>query len=395
MRMYEELMKEKWSLYRPAAAAFLVMMAMSLTSSTISFFMEPICEQLQVGRGSFSAVFSLMTLSGALTNPVLGKYAGKRGVKKILLASGIWMFGAMALFSGAGRLWIVYLAAFLMGAFGTNCVALCANVIVQHAYEGARASGILGLVMAGSGAGGMIFNLLIPAVMAASDWQRAMIAMGLCWLGLLWLAAIVLGKEPLPGEASRDSAAALGMTRAEALRSPKLYLLAAVVIIVTAACGIQQQQPTLLASFGFDAAAVSVMLSVQTAVLALGKILQGLLYGRLGIRRGGSVMLIVYALGALAVMSRAMVCPGLILLALGFGTYTTLMPLATRNIFGAREYASIWGIVATAGSVGTFVANPLWGMVYDLTGSYRIGLIAAAVLLVIAAFVLDRLLKER
>lgn len=37
-------MKEKLSFYRPAAAAFLVIMAMALTSSTISFFLEPICE---------------------------------------------------------------------------------------------------------------------------------------------------------------------------------------------------------------------------------------------------------------------------------------------------------------------------------------------------------------
>lgn len=37
-------MKEKVSFYRPAAAAFLVVMAMALTSSTISFFLEPICE---------------------------------------------------------------------------------------------------------------------------------------------------------------------------------------------------------------------------------------------------------------------------------------------------------------------------------------------------------------
>lgn len=53
-------MKEKISFYRPAAAAFLVIMAMALTSSTISFFLEPVCEALQISRGSFSVIFSLI-----------------------------------------------------------------------------------------------------------------------------------------------------------------------------------------------------------------------------------------------------------------------------------------------------------------------------------------------
>ena len=73
-------MKEKISFYRPAAAAFLTMMAMALTSSTISFFLEPVCESLQISRGSFSLIFSLMSVSGALVNPFLGQEIGRAHV---------------------------------------------------------------------------------------------------------------------------------------------------------------------------------------------------------------------------------------------------------------------------------------------------------------------------
>ena len=61
-------MKEKLAFYRPAAAAFLTMMAMAVTTSTLSFFVEPMCAQLGVGRGSVSLIFSLMTVSCALTS---------------------------------------------------------------------------------------------------------------------------------------------------------------------------------------------------------------------------------------------------------------------------------------------------------------------------------------
>ena len=109
-------MKEKITQYRPAAAAFLTMMAMAVTSSTISFFLEPVCAALQISRGSFSLIFSLMSVSGALTNPFIGQYAGKKGVRGILLTGGIWGGLCIWLFSLAENVWIVYLAGFLLGA---------------------------------------------------------------------------------------------------------------------------------------------------------------------------------------------------------------------------------------------------------------------------------------
>ena len=101
-------MKEKLSFYRPAAAAFLVIMAMALTSSTISFFLEPVCEDLQISRGSFSLIFSFMNLSGALSNPFLGQYAGKKGVRGILMLTGLWTGICMVLLSLVTQLWMLY-----------------------------------------------------------------------------------------------------------------------------------------------------------------------------------------------------------------------------------------------------------------------------------------------
>ena len=83
-------------------------------------------------------------------------------------------------------------------------------------------------------------------------------------------------------------------------------------------------------------------------------------------------------------LGKALVWPALVLLALGMGIYTTLLPVVVRRVFGSREYASIWALIATVGSVGTVAGYPLWGVVYDLTGTYTLGLIGAAVLLGIA-----------
>ena len=377
-------MKEKYSASRPAVAAFLVMMAMAITSSSISFFLDPLCEHLQVGRGQVSLMFSLMTLTGSLTSPVLGQYAGKHGVRNILLVSGVWTGAGLALLSFVNSLWLLYGAAFVMGAFATSCVALCGNVIVQQSYMGPQASSILGVVMAGSGVGGMIFSLLIPGIITAKGWQSAMLALAVLWFALLWTAAFTLGNVKPMQVGSGNGLVGLGMTRAEALKSPKLYLQMVVIIVVTACCGIQQQIPSLLACYGFETSRVSVMVSLLTAFLAVGKVAQGILYGRLGIQKGGYLMMVVFAASFLVLTSKALVYPGLILLAFGLGVYTTLLPQVARSTFGSREYASIWSLIATAGSVGSVIATPVWGLVYDVTGSYTLGLIAAPVLLGLA-----------
>lgn len=374
-------MKEKLNFYRPAAAAFLVIMAMALTSSTMSFFLEPICESLQISRGSFSLIFSLMSVAGALSNPFVGQYAGKKGVRGILFLTGLWAGGCMILLSLVTKLWMLYAVAFCLGLFGSSCVCLCGNVMVQQAYFGPQASGILGAVMAGSGVGGMFFSLIIPRVIALFGWQAGMQAMGISWLALVWLGMILMRKQEMPQYSKANGAVGLGMTRAEALKSPKLYLQMAVIVVISACCGLQQQLPSLLGSKGFSDGQVSLMISVMTVFLALGKFGQGLLYGKIGVEKGGILTMAAFAVGGLALLTDFLVWPGLLLLAVGFGVYTTLLPMVVRWVFGSREYASIWALITTVGCAGTFVGYPLWGTIYDLTGTYTLGLIGAAVLL--------------
>lgn len=387
-------MKEKLQAYRPAVAAFLVMMAMSLPSTCMSFFLAPICEHLQVGRGQVSLIFSLMTVTGAFMNPFLGQYAGKKGVRNILLVAGLWTGAGLILFSTANNLWVLYGAAFAMGAFSTSCVALCGNVIVQQAYMGAQASGILGVVMAGSGVGGMIFSLIIPDIISAQGWQTGIRVMAALWLCLLWLAALVLGNLKPIQVGSLKGSVGLGMTREEALKSPKLYLQMVVIIVITACCGVQQQIPSLLDAYGFDAGQVSVMMSMLAAFLAVGKIVQGILYAKVGIQKGGYIMMVIVAAGFLTLINRNLVYPGLLLLAFGLGIYTTLLPQIARHVFGSREYAAIWSLIATAGSVGSFVGTPAWGLVYDITGSYTPGLIVATVMLAVAIGAMVLIFRE-
>lgn len=386
---------EKLKTYRPAVAAFLLMMAMALTTTALSFFVTPVCDDLGIGRGSFTIYYSLMTATGAISNTFLGQYINKHGVRRILLVCGVWCAAGLFLFSISQNLWMFYLAGAAIGFFGTSCVNLCANVIVQTSFSGSQASGLLGIVMAGSGVGGMIVSLFVPNVLISMGWQFGYQLLGVLWLALLVSAFLLLGKQETSHAVGQRNTPVDGMTRAEALRSPKLYLLMLVICIMTACCGIQQQLPSLLGGMGYDSAQVGTMVSFFTAALAVGKILQGMLYSKVGIVRGSYIMVCVFAVSFLLLMIPGIVYPALVVLAFGMGVVTTLMPLIARFAFGPREFASIWSILATASSAGSFAATPMWGVVYDTTGSYAPAMIASSVGLMIALAAMVFSFKEK
>ena len=385
---------KKFSELRPSLSAFFLMMAMATTTSALSFFVSPVCEELGLGRGSFTIYYSLMTASSAAGISFLGQFISKKGVRPILLIAALWTFVGLMLFSFSGSLWMFYAVATVMGVFSGSCANLCANVIVQQSYTSSQAAGVLGVVMAGSGVGGMIFSLIVPGLIENLGWRMSYRVLAVCWLGLVLTAFFLVGKQSTSQNSGPSKLPVSGMSRAEALRSPKLYLMMILIVAFYACCGIQQQLPSLLAGMEFDTGEVSLLVSVMTAGLAVGKIFQGMLYSRIGVKKGGVIMAAMFAAGNLLLMSKPMIYPALICLSFGMGLVTTLIPTIARFVFGAREFASIWSLLATVGSVATFITTPVWGMVYDGFGSYTPALIVSAILIVIATITMLMALKD-
>lgn len=343
---------------------------MSLTTTGLSFFVGPVCEELGFGLGSFTVYYSLLTAAGTLATPFLGKLVQKLGARPVIAVSAVWVSLGLVGFSVSEALWMFYLAAVFTGFFGTACVTLCASVIVQQNYSGAAASRLTGIVMAGSGVGGVAVSMLFPGLLEKLGWRVGYRMVALCWLILGFIAFGLLENHKMTGQKTEQGS---GMTHAEAIRDPRLWLLILTIFLLSAACGIQQQLPSVL---GAEAAR---KMSFFTAVLAIGKIAQGLLYGRLGPLRGGVIVVSLYACSFFLLPLGGLVWIALGMLAVGMGSVTTLMPIVTRDLFGSREYAAIWGILSAVSNLGALIATPLFGAAFDLLGSYDAAMIAAGI----------------
>jgi MFS family permease len=82
----------------------------------------------------------------------------------------------------------------------------------------------------------------------------------------------------------------------------------------------------------------------------------------------------------------------LILCVLGYGftagNITTLSPVIVRREFGAASFGAIFGITAMLTQLMSAMGPAFFGLLYDLSGSYRLPLGLAALLNIIAAIVI-------
>lgn len=373
---------------RPALSAFILMLTMSLLSTALSFFITPVCDDLGFGRGSFTLYYSLMVAMGAVSASFLGTYMNKHGVRGVILVSAVWICVGFWGLSFSSALWMFYIIGALMGFFGTTCVYLGANVIVQQSYSSDSASAVLGLVMAGSGIGGVICSNVVPKVIGELGWRFGYRVLGVCWLVLAVCSALILGKQQVSGGIGQVKAVSGGSSKQEALRSAKFYLAVLVMCILTCASCISAQLPAVLENLGHRSDQIGRMVSVMTAASAIGTVCEGLICSKLGIQKTMLGVILVYALGYWMISVQSLAYAALVLMAFGSGSIGTLMPVVVRQLFGGRDYAAIWSIVISCSSVASFLANPVWGSVYDVFGTYSPALMTMPILLVCAAFAL-------
>ena len=140
----------------------------------------------------------------------------------------------------------------------------------------------------------------------------------------------------------------------------------------------------MLEGLGHDSSRIGLMISVMTAFVAVGTILEGVVCSRLGILKTMILIIGMYILGFVLLLLNTSAYLALVCLAFGSGAIGTLMPVVIRTIFGGRDYAAIWSVVISCSSVASFLAAPVWGMVYDIFGTYTPALTVMPMLLLVA-----------
>ncbi len=354
-----------------------------------SVFLEPLESRFEVGRDLASLTYSLalvaLTLGVLVGHRVYGRLSPPGLVALLSLAAA----GGLLLSAYAQTIVAVWLGYSAIFGFANGLGYGFALQFVAQANP--RRSGLaMGLVTAVYALGAALAPLLL--------WD-AVIGGGLT-AGLVTMAAIVACAAPLAvlllwraGEPfQREEAKGEPPARADGGVLLLLWLgygagVAAGLAAIGHATGIAR------AGGAADAALRAAPIAIAAANMT-GGLLGGWLCDRLAPRRLLIVLplLSAVALGALAAGARGeALVVGLAAVGFAYGAIIAVYPAAIARRFGVLAGVRIYGRVFTAWGTAGLLAPWAAGLLFDLSGSYRAALIAAAVLALLSCAAAVRL----
>lgn len=383
---------------KAALAACLIMSAMIAGTVSFTFFMDPVTSDLGFDRSTFSLYFSLITIVGTATLPLYGKLIARFGSRPFVVFGGIWTGLAMAVFSLCQSLPSFYVVGCLVGLGFFGCSYAAVPVIVSNWFIEKNGL-VMGLAAACGGAFSMLLSFVFPRVILNFGWQSGYVLLGCVVCALTTPVGIFLlrskpsdvGLCPYGGserEAQADVDEELsGVSYRQALAMPQLWVTAIVFLLLAATVTAAQHLAAYFVGIGFDSVTAGMFMSVISAGIIVTNSLAGIVSDKIGLKRTLLLCAVLYAVSFIllpATVLPLIICVALVVMSIGNAYTSVFAPMVTRSLFGVKDYASLWGIVSMACVLGQAVGAPLWGLAYDMTGGYEIGMYISAIVVLVS-----------
>ncbi|MDR1272804.1 MAG: MFS transporter [Clostridiales Family XIII bacterium] len=365
--------------------------------NTASQFMKPMVEALGITRWQFSLYQSIISIPIMLLCPLLGKVYSKIKPRVIAVIGGSCAVVCWVMTSFVQDIVQLLSLGFVLGVGLTFIGMASINILINNWFS-ARKGTAMGIAMTGSGVGSMIFNPVASLLITQFGYQAAFRYLGifsiLCMLPFFILfrfkpeekGLAPLGIEQVKGD---DKPIELpGIPFSEARRSPYFWGICAIAFILSASSmGMFTQEMPYLTDIGFPALKAAGLISATSLSLAIGKVLFGWANDRFGTKINFFVLTICSTLGLVFLyFASAPYCAYISAVLFGFALASpfVLAPLITVYKFGEGDFVNIYGSVTFFTFLGSTLAPPLSGWIYDIQGSYHAAFYLYTGLLVVA-----------
>ena len=382
----------------------------ALALSCAGIFFTPVSEALGVGRGVFALYLTIMLLATTIALPFEGKLMETKDLRVVLSAAVVLIGVPLVCMSFFNAVWQFYIAGAFMG-FGLAALLILSVPTLINRWFRKNVGFYIGLCMAFTGIGGVVFNLVGGAFIASGPdgWRMGYLVFGIIALVVALPFTLFcvrsyphdIGLEPVgaseaasaaPG-AGANASAAEGVTASTAMKTSAFFLVAIFAGFINLAINFYQYLPSYATSLTQYPDVVAISATLASAAMlgpAIGKVLLGIIHDKVNVYAGLFVSTGCGAIG-LAVM---WLVPGSVpaMLAGGFvfgvfyASATVLAPLMVRTIFGTLEYSTIYSRVAMVGSLAGAFAASVWGFVVDAAGFSNVFIIGIAGAILVAVF---------
>ena len=366
-----------------------------------SVYLHTISQTHQWSIGLVSSALTLSFLVNASVLSFVGSAISRHGPRIVMALGAAVMATGFIAMSQISKIWHVYVSFALMG-LGWSCLSTTAITSSLAPWFERHQGRAVSTALLGASIGGMVGVPTLLALIAWLGFNTAILVVALIMLTTVWsVSFFILRHRPQDlglypdGEtphAQQDKPTVRIWSRAEALRT---LALRSVVLTFGLALMVQigfltHQVSLLLPALGQAVTAVCVTAAAMLAFA--GRILLAKFSDRLDVRQiAFAVLLTAGASLGLGFLFTDQVW-ALVLCVLGYGftagNITTLPPVIVRREFGAASFGAIFGIAATLMQLMSAMGPAFFGMLYDLSGGYRLPLGLAALLNILAAIII-------
>ena len=370
-------------------------------SNSMSVFVTPVCQAFGVSRATFSLYSTFSSAGSMLMAPIVGRWFEKHSIKRVMLLGAFMISSATFSYSLATEIWHFYMAAVVVGLCTGLCGTLAVSKLISNWFNAKKGLAI-GIALSGSGLAASIVSPIITRVVMASGWQAGFKVMSATFVCLTIPTILFVLKETpaemglLPYGVKEDTPAGAvktGFTRAQAVKSSAFWLVAASAFLTSfIGMGTQAHLIAYLSDIGYSPIAASGIFSGSMAVLIAGKIVLGSIYDKFGIKIGAMYGCGIFAVSlVLLIFAKMPFAPQIFIVTFGLANaiQTVQRTYIVNRLFGDLEYSSIFGLIMSLGMVGSAIAVPFSGLIFDIFGTYMpawYGYTAVAVIIVVLIF---------
>jgi MFS family permease len=363
-------------------------------------FFLPILREFGWTRALTSGAFSLRAVESGLLAPIIGFLVDRWGPRVVILW-GVILGGAGMIMLGFINSLFTFYAAFLLASLGMTGAGHGVSWVAAVAHWFHRMRGrALGLAMLGPVVGGP-FVVVVAILEGMIGWRVATIVLGLgLWAVGIPLALIARPRpEPygylpdgdtLDEVSSRESKLKTsvpeeysgGFTVAQAVRTQEFWVISSLfAAMFVGISGLMVHLIPMLEDQNYSSAQAASLLGLMFFLSGIGRIASGsladmidyriVLGGLIGFQMVGLLILVLVGPGQFWLATIFALVFGI-----GFGGTIPLRPFLIMEIFGARAFGALQGLVQV-GAIGAGVVGPVfYGWIFDTKGSYDIAIYA-------------------
>lgn len=343
---------------------------------TAGVFAPHLAREFGWSMGEIMAGLTITTVVVVAAAPAAGILCERIGTRPVAVASlvcfGLAYLSLATLDNSLPR----FYATWAIGAtLGAGTLPITFTRTVNRWFDKHRGLA-LGLAMTGTGLFGITCKPLLAWVIGDYGWRAGYFTLGLLPLLIGVPITLLLFREPseaksaVDGVTANEPAALTGLTRSEAVRQWRFWLIAAILVPISfALAGAVPNLEPILLDRGIDPATILTLTPLIGLASIGGRLIGGWLLDRFWAPGVAFVLLGMPMISCLILaggqLDPAMASFAILLIGFALGIEYDVVAYLTSRYFGMRAYAGIYGIFYVCFSTGAGFGPLVFGMIRD------------------------------